>query len=61
MARESYKNLMKDLPKIMGNGELDSNPLTRLTQLCKAGFKKEFNSVCAWSEYLPNPKKLTIS
>ncbi len=38
----------------MGNGELDS---LQLTQICKAFFKKEFNSVCAWSEYLPNPKK----
>ena len=54
MARENYKNLMKDLTKIMGNGELDSN---QLTQMCKAVFKKEFNSVCAWSEYIPNKNK----
>ena len=54
MAREVYKNLMKDLTKIMGNGELDSN---QLTQMCKAVFKKEFNSVCAWSEYIPNKNK----
>ena len=54
MARENYKNLMKDLTKIMGNGELDSN---QLTQMCKAVFKKEFNSVCAWSEYIPDKNK----
>ena len=54
MARENYKNLMKDLTKIMGNGELDSN---QLTQMCKAVFKKEFNSVCAWSEYISNKNK----
>jgi hypothetical protein len=54
MARENYKNLMKDLTKIMGNGELDSN---QLTQMCRAVFKKEFNSVCAWSEYIPNKNK----
>ena len=51
MAREDYKNLMKDLTKIMGNGELDSN---QLTQMCRAVFKREFNSACAWSEYIPN-------
>jgi hypothetical protein len=44
MARENYKNLMKVLTKIMGNGELDSN---QLTQMCKAVFKQEFNSVCS--------------
>ena len=38
----------------MGNGELYSN---QLTQMCKSIFKKEFNSVCAWSEYVANPKK----
>ena len=54
MARENYKNLMKDLTKIMGNGELDSN---QLTQMCRAVFKKEFNSVCAWSEHIPNKNK----
>ena len=54
MARENYKNLMKDLTKIMGNGELDS---IQLTQMCKAVFKKEFNSVCAWSEYIPDKNK----
>ena len=54
MAHENYKNMMKDLTKIMGNGELDSN---QLTQMCKSIFKKEFNSVCAWSEYVANPKK----
>ena len=54
MARENYKHLMKGLTKIMGNGELDSN---QLTQMCKAVFKKEFNSVCAWSEYIPNKDK----
>ena len=25
--------------------------------MCKAFFKKDFNSVCAWSEYVANPKK----
>ena len=54
MIREVYKNLMKDLTQIMGNGELDS---IQLTAMCKATFKKEFNSVCAWSDYIPDPKK----
>jgi hypothetical protein len=54
MARENYKNMMRDLTKIMGNGELDS---IQLTQMCRAVFKKEFNSVCAWSEYLPDKNK----
>ena len=54
MIRENYKNMMRDLTKIMGNGELDS---IQLTKMCKSTFKKEFNSVCAWSEYLPDPKK----
>ena len=39
MAHENYKNMMKDLTQIMGNGELDSN---QLTQMCKSIFKKEF-------------------
>ena len=54
MAHENYKNMMKDLTQIMGNGELDSN---QLTQICKSIFKKDFNSVCSWSEYVANPKK----
>ena len=54
MARKNYKNMMKDLTKIMGNGELDS---IQLTQMCKSIFKKDFNSVCAWSEYIPNKNK----
>jgi hypothetical protein len=54
MARENYKNMMRDLTKIMGNGELDS---IQLTKMCKSTFKKEFNSVCAWSEYIPNKNK----
>ena len=54
MAHENYKNLMKDLTKIMGNGELDS---LQLTQMCKSIFKKEFNSVCSWSEYTPDKNK----
>jgi len=54
MARENYKNLMKDLTKIMGNGELDS---IQLTKMCKSTFKKEFNSVCSWSEYIPDKNK----
>ena len=33
MAHENYKNMMKDLTQIMGNGELDSN---QLTQMCKS-------------------------
>jgi hypothetical protein len=37
MARENYKNLMRDLTKIMGNGELDSN---QLAHMCKAVSKK---------------------
>ena len=37
LAHENYKNLMKDLTKIMGNGELDS---LQLTQMCKSIFKK---------------------
>ena len=43
MARENYKNMMKDLTQIMGNGELDS---IQLTKMCKATFKKEFKSGC---------------
>ena len=54
MAREIYKNMMRDLTKIMGNGELDS---IQLTKMCKSTFKKEFNSVCAWSEYIPDKNK----
>ena len=54
MIREVYKNLMKDLTQIMGNGELDS---IQLTAMCKATFKKEFNSVCSWSEYIPDKNK----
>ena len=54
MIRENYKNMMKDLTQIMGNGELDS---IQLTKMCKATFKKEFNSVCAWSEYIPDKNK----
>ena len=54
MIRENYKNMMKDLTKIMGNGELDS---IQLTKMCKSTFNKEFNSVCAWSEYIPNKNK----
>ena len=54
MARENYKNMMKDLTQIMGNGELDS---IQLTKMCKSIFKKEFNSVCAWSEYIPDKNK----
>jgi hypothetical protein len=45
---------MKNLTKIMGNGELDRN---QLTQMCEAVFRKEFNSVCAWSEFIPNKNK----
>ena len=37
MARENYKNMMKDLTQIMGNGELDS---IQLTKMCKSTFKK---------------------
>ena len=36
MIRENYKNMMRDLTKIMGNGELDS---IQLTQMCRAVFK----------------------
>ena len=54
MTREVYKNMMKDLTQIMGNGELDS---IQLTKMCKSTFKKEFNSVCAWSEYIPDKNK----
>ena len=54
MIREVYKNLMKDLTQVMGNGELDS---IQLTAMCKAVFKKEFNSVCSWSEYIPDKNK----
>ena len=54
MIRENYKNMMKDLTQIMGNGELDS---IQLTKMCKSIFKKEFNSVCAWSEYIPDKNK----
>ena len=35
MIREVYKNLMKDLTQIMGNGELDS---IQLTAMCKSIF-----------------------
>ena len=54
MTREVYKNMMRDLTKKMGNGELDS---IQLTKMCKSTFKKEFNSVCAWSEYIPDKNK----
>ena len=54
MAHKQYKSILHDLTKIMGNGELDS---IQLTKMCKSTFKKEFNSVCAWSEYIPDKNK----
>lgn len=50
--RELNNQLIDQIESVMGvNREWDSN---ELTALCKKTMRSQFNSVCAWDEYVPN-------
>lgn len=53
--RQINNQLLDQIESVSGkNKEWDSD---ELNALCKKTMKKEFNSVCAWDDYLPNDKK----
>ena len=53
--RDINNQLLDQIESVTGeNKEWDSD---ELTALCKKTMKKEFNSVCAWDEYIPNKAK----
>lgn len=52
---EINNQLLDQIEGVTGeNKEWNSD---ELTALCKKTMKKEFNSVCGWSEYTPNKEK----
>ncbi len=53
--KEINNQLLDKIESVMGvNREYDSD---ELTAMCNKTMKKEFNSVCSWSEYVPNKAK----